>query len=117
MDWAFVWYAGGVFIVAGIYVLLALDIVPGLRQERLGPGLVVPPEIFDWQVDQASAAGQAARERGLIRELRIVSRAAGLLGRSRYYQQARLRHPESHEIVEVAPERRVRLAQIARPAA
>lgn len=107
MNWMILWYALGIFGLGLLYLVIALDLVPGLREERLGAGLHIPPEVFDWRPD-----GAPIPPRGLIRESRVVRQAAAF-GRRRYVRQTRLRDPQTDDIVQVEPEQNVRPRDLA----
>ena len=112
MDWMIVWYAVGILLLGLLYLVIAFDAVPGLKEERLGPGLELPPAVFEWHADTDSPAGKEAAARGLVRESRIVRRP-GMLRGGRFYRQVRVRDPKTDEIISVESETRVGVREIA----
>ncbi|MBK8913843.1 MAG: hypothetical protein IPM64_04430 [Phycisphaerales bacterium] len=100
MEWVFVWYVGGALIAGLLYVVIAFDIVPGMREERLGRPRALPADWFEWLSGEADASGR-------VSETRLVARR-GMLGRTSFVIQRRVRDERTDEILAVEPERRIR---------
>ena len=96
--------------VAGIavYLLFMFNLVPGMKEERLGVLEALPGDIGTWKRDDTSEAGRAAAAEGLIRETRHFFYE----DRGRLVQQARCRSRETNEIVRVEPEVSVKRKRI-----
>jgi hypothetical protein len=101
-------------IVAGLgiafYLLFLLNLVPGMKEERLGVLEPLPENLGEWIADDSSEAGRAARAEGLVRETRHYHYEAGSGGK--LVLQARVRNPETDEIVRVEQERAVKRRRV-----
>jgi hypothetical protein len=101
-------------IVAGLgiafYLLFLLNLVPGMKEERLGVLEPLPEDVGKWVVDESSEAGHAARAQGLVRETRHYHYEAGSGGK--LVLQGRLRDPATDEIVSVEQERVVKRRRV-----
>lgn len=100
MEWVFVWYVGGALIAGLLYVVIAFDIVPGMREERLGRPRELPGEWFEWLAAAPDADGR-------VHESRLVARR-GAFGRTVLVIQRRARDARTDEVVAVEPEQRIR---------
>jgi hypothetical protein len=88
-----------------LYLLLMYSSIPGAVDERLGSIEPLPEDLDRWLSDETSVHGRAAQERGLRREVRtLLVPAQGLFGREHFLKQARLRSPDTGEIIEVEAE-------------
>jgi hypothetical protein len=88
----------------GVYVLFMFNLVPGLKEERMGVLEELPADIGKWKVD----ASQKAAADGLVRETRhYFYEATGKL-----VFQVRYKHPDTGEIVRVDPEAPVKRRRI-----
>ncbi len=92
----------------GIYLLFILPSVPGAVEERFGVLEPLPKDLGVWQADDESEAGKAARERGEIREVRLLFDEQ----KSRLTRQARYRSASSDEVVRIDPEEVVKRRRI-----
>ncbi len=101
-------------IVAGLgiafYLLFLMNLVPGLKEERLGVLEPLPENLGEWVTDDSSEAGRAARAEGLVRETRHYHYEAGSGGK--LVLQARVRHPDTDEIVRVEEERVIKRRRV-----
>jgi len=84
----------------GVYLLFMFNLVPGMKEERLGVLEALPPDTGTWKPDADSAEGRAAAAEGLSREVRHYYYE----DRGRLVLQARCRDPKTDEIVRVEPE-------------
>jgi hypothetical protein len=84
--------------------------VPGRKEERLGVLEPLPENLGEWIADDSSDAGRAARAEGLVRETRHYHYEAGSGGK--LVLQARVRNPETDEIVRVEQERAVKRRRV-----
>lgn len=101
-------------LVAGLgiafYLLFLLNLVPGMKEERLGVLEPLPDDLGKWVVDESSEEGRAARAQGLVRETRHYHYEAGSGGK--LVLQGRLRHPDTDEIVRVEQERVIKRRRV-----
>jgi hypothetical protein len=97
-------------IALGLYVLFILNLVPGAKEERLGVLEPLPPDTGTWKVETESAEARAAREQGLVREVRHYFYEA----QNRLVLQARYKKPDTGEIVRADPEQPVKRRRIRR---
>ena len=89
-----------------VYLLVVFREVPGAVSERWGELEGLPENLGEWTVDEQSEAASAARERGLLREVRTWREAGtGWFGRDRLLLQVRYRNAETGEIDDVEPDR------------
>jgi hypothetical protein len=94
------------------YLLFLLNLVPGMAEERLGVLEPLPQDLGTWVSDETSEAGRAARAEGLVRETRHYHYEAGSTGGGKLVLQARLRNPETDEIVRVEQEQAVKRRRV-----
>ena len=97
----------------GFYLLFLLNLVPGMKEERLGVLEPLPPDLGKWIADETSEAGRVAQAEGLVRETRHYHYEAGSGGK--LVLQARLRKPETDEIVRVEEEQVVKRRRVRKP--
>lgn len=98
--------AGGI----GLYLLFIFNLVPGMKEERLGVLEPLPDNLGKWVPDESSEAGRAARAEGLVRETRHYHYEAGSGGK--LVLQARVRNPENDDIVRVEQEQVVKRRRV-----
>jgi hypothetical protein len=92
----------------GVYVLFIFNLVPGVREERMGVLEALPEDVGQWKADESSEAGRGASGEGLVRETRhYFYEATGKL-----VFQARYRRKETGEIVRVEPEAPVKRRRV-----
>jgi hypothetical protein len=92
----------------GVYVLFIFNLVPGVREERLGVLEALPEDVGQWKADESSEAGRRAMGEGLVRETRhYFYEASGKL-----VFQARYKRQETGEIVRVEPEEPVKRRRV-----
>jgi hypothetical protein len=97
----------------GVYLLFIFKLVPGAMEERLGVLEPLPDDVGKWKVDEHSAAGKAALERGRRREERLFyEEAHGLLAQGRLVRQVRYRNARSNAIEEVEPDQPLKRKRI-----
>jgi hypothetical protein len=96
----------------GFYLLFVLNLVPGMAEERLGVLEPLPEDLGKWIPDESSEAGLAARAEGLVRETRHYHYEAGSAGKGKLVRQARVRNPETDEIVRVEQEQAVKRRRV-----
>jgi len=88
----------------GIYVLFIFNLVPGVKEERMGVLEALPDDVGKWRVDEGSEESRAATAEGLVRETRhYFYESTGKL-----VLQVRYKRPENGEIVRVEPEEPVK---------
>jgi hypothetical protein len=103
------------FFGIAIYVTLILRLVPGAAEERLGVLEDLPPDLGVWKTDESSPAGQDARARGLVRQVRVCSQSAnGWFRSERLVRQVRYRDLGTNEVVHVSPEEVVKRKRVKR---
>ena len=103
------------FFGIAIYVTLILRLVPGAAEERLGVLEDLPPDLGVWKTDESSPAGQDARARGLVRQVRVCSQSAsGWFRSERLVRQVRYRDLGTNEVVHVGPEELVKRKRVSR---
>ncbi|HEV8549164.1 MAG TPA: hypothetical protein VGQ57_09050 [Polyangiaceae bacterium] len=92
----------------GVYVLFIFNLVPGVREERMGVLEALPEDVGKWKTDESSDAARAATKDGLVRETRhYFYEATGKL-----VFQVRYKRPTTGEIVRVDPEEPVRRKRV-----
>lgn len=92
----------------GIYVLFIFNLVPGVKEERIGVLEALPEDVGKWKPDESSDAGRAATKEGLVRETRhYFYEATGKL-----VFQVRYKRPATNEIVRVEPDEPVRRKRV-----
>jgi hypothetical protein len=97
----------------GVYLLFIFKLVPGAMEERLGVLEPLPDDVGKWRVDEHSAEGKAALERGRKREERLFfEEGQGVLARGRLVRQVRYRNASSNAIEEVEPDQLVKRKRI-----
>jgi hypothetical protein len=88
----------------GTYVLFIFNLVPGVKEERMGVLEALPDDVGKWRADETSEAGRAATAEGLVREKRhYFYESTGKL-----VLQVRYKRRETGEIVRVEPEEHVK---------
>ena len=89
-----------------VYVAFFMSQVPGATEERLGQLEPLPPHLGQWlEVDTELAESR-------IKEVRhLLSESTGFAG-PRLIRQVRYRDPDSHEILEIEPEERIKRKRI-----
>jgi len=92
------------------YLLFLLNLVPGMKEERLGVLEPLPDDLGKWVEDDSSEAGRAARAQGLVRETRHYHYEAGSGGK--LVVQGRVRNPTTDEIVRVEQERVIKRRRV-----
>jgi hypothetical protein len=97
-------------VAAALYVTLFVKEVPGFAEQRLGKLEDLPPDVGKWREDAESPEASAARDEGLVREVRHWWDSE----RSKLWLQVRYRDAKTREIVRVEPDvpvkrRRVRV--------
>ena len=96
-----------------VYLLFIFKLVPGAAEERLGVLEPLPVDIGQWQVDEASELGKAARERNRKREERLFfEEGKGLMAQGRLVRQVRYRNLLSNAIEEIEPDQPVKRKRI-----
>lgn len=111
------WFTVFIVVIAvlgiGIYLLFILPAVPGAVEERLGVLEPLPSDLGTWKNDDGSPDGQAAHERGEIRQVRTLYDE----NKDRFIVQVRYRNRETDEIVRVEPEQIVKRKRVKPPEA
>jgi hypothetical protein len=97
----------GVIGVA-LYVTMFVREVPGFKEQRFGKLEELPPDLGKWHVDSDSAAGLAANDEGLKREVRHWLDS----GTEKLFLQTRYRSLETNEIVRVEDDVEVKRRRI-----
>ena len=92
----------------GVYVLFIFNLVPGVREERMGVLEALPEDVGQWKADETSDAGRKAAGEGLVRETRHYFYEAN----GKLVFQARYRHRETSAIVRVEPEQPVKRRRV-----
>jgi hypothetical protein len=88
----------------GVYVLFIFNLVPGVKEERMGVLEALPDDVGKWRADESSEASRAATADGLVRETRhYFYESTGKL-----VLQVRYKRKETGEIVRVEPEEPVK---------
>jgi hypothetical protein len=96
-----------------VYLVFIFKLVPGAAEERLGVLEPLPLDIGQWQVDEDSELGIAARARNRKREQRLFfEEGKGLLAQGRLVRQVRYRNLSSNAIEEVEPDQPVKRRRI-----
>lgn len=97
----------------GVYLLFVFNLVPGVREERLGVLEALPEDVGKWRLDESSVEGKAAVAAGRKREERLFfEEGAGVLAQGRLVRQVRYRNAASNAIEEVEPDQPVRRRRI-----
>lgn len=92
----------------GVYVLFMFNLVPGLKEERMGVLEELPADVGKWKADESGDASQKATAEGLVRETRhYFYEATGKL-----VFQVRFKNRDTGEIVRVEPEEPVKRRRI-----
>jgi len=92
----------------GIYVLFIFNLVPGVREERMGVLEALPEGVGQWKADESSDAGRQAAAEGLVRETRhYYYEATGKL-----VFQVRYKHRETGEIARVEADQPVKRRRV-----
>lgn len=98
-----------------VYATLILHLVPGAAEERLGVLEALPPDLGVWKTDESSQDAEAAKARGLTRQVRTYHESAsGWFGGERLVRQVRYRNSATNEIVHVEPDEVVKRRRIRR---
>jgi hypothetical protein len=87
-----------------IYLIFIFQSVPGAAEERLGTLEPLPADLGQWKTDADSDEARAAREEGLVRELRTFFEE----DKRRLVLQARYRDEKTGEIVRAEPDRTIK---------
>jgi len=94
-------------LALGVYVLFIFNLVPGVREERMGVLEELPSDVGKWKVDEGGEGSQPAPD-GLVRETRhYFYEATGKL-----VFQVRYKNGETGEIVRVEPEEPVKRRRV-----
>jgi hypothetical protein len=91
----------------GVYVLFMFNLVPGLKEERIGVLEQLPSDLGKWKVDESGDASQATAE-GLVRETRhyFYESSGKLVFQVRYKQR------DTGEIVRVEQDEPVKRRRV-----
>jgi hypothetical protein len=101
-----------------VYLLVVFREVPGAVTERWGELEGLPADLGQWTPDTESEAAEAARQRGLERQVRTWREpGAGVFGRDRLVFQVRYRDPSTGEVESVEPDRVVKRRRLKAPPA
>lgn len=92
----------------GIYVLFIFNLVPGVREERMGVLEALPEDVGQWKADESSDDGRKAAGEGLVRETRHYFYEAN----GKLVFQVRYKRRETGEIVRVEPEQPVKRRRV-----
>jgi hypothetical protein len=92
----------------GVYLIFILNLVPGAKEERLGVLEPLPTDVGKWKEDDESDAGKAARNEGLVREVRHYFYETS----ARLVRQVRYRNASTNEIVRTEPDEAVRRRRV-----
>ncbi len=78
----------------GVYVLFIFNLVPGVKEERMGVLEALPEDVGQRKVDETSDPARAAHAEGLVRETRHYFYEANhkLVFQARYKQKETRRH-------------------------
>jgi len=92
----------------GVYVLFMFNLVPGLKEERIGVLEELPSDLGKWKADESGDASQQAAVEGLVRETRhyFYESTGKLVFQVRYKQR------DTGEIVRVDPEEAVKRRRV-----
>jgi hypothetical protein len=98
-----------------VYLLLVFGEVPGAIEERFGELEGLPRNLGEWEADEDSAEGRAARERGQVRERRTWREpGVGWLRQDRLVLQVRYKNRESGAVERSEADRPLRRRRIKR---
>ena len=92
----------------GVYVLFIFNLVPGVKEERLGVLEALPEDVGKWQADETSDEGRKAKTQGLVRETRHYYYEAN----GKLVLQVRYKRAETGEIVRADPEQPVKRRRV-----
>ncbi len=92
----------------GVYVLFIFNLVPGVREERMGVLEALPADVGQWKVDEDSEAGRSASAENLVREMRHYFYETN----GKLVLQVRYKRKGSGEIVRVEPEASVKRRRV-----
>lgn len=92
----------------GIYVLFIFNLVPGVREERMGVLEALPEDVGHWKADESSDDARKAAGEGLVRETRHYFYEAN----GKLVFQVRYKRRETGEIVRVEPEQPVKRRRV-----
>lgn len=96
-----------------VYLLFIFKLVPGALEERVGVLEPLPEDVGKWRIDEHSADGRAARDRGEKREERLFfEESQGLLAQGRLVRQVRYRNAASNSIERVEADEPVKRKRI-----
>ena len=83
-----------------VYLFFVMNAVPGAKAERFGALEALPADVGKWRVDEASDAALAAKEEGLLREVRHFYHE----DQGRLALQVRYRDRVTKKIARIEPE-------------